>query len=84
MAYASLPPVLSLAILAVGNAEGWTAAEELSLVHHVKKMGLGAWEDIADSVSTRTSSVSVARHARFFSCLQCVSISVRCVVVPRQ
>ncbi|CAN0288335.1 unnamed protein product, partial [Ectocarpus fasciculatus] len=30
--------------------EDWTAAEELSLVDQAKKMGLGAWEEISDSV----------------------------------
>ncbi|CAN0165041.1 unnamed protein product [Ectocarpus sp. 6 AP-2014] len=29
--------------------EDWTAAEELSLMDQVKKMGLGAWEEISDS-----------------------------------
>lgn len=32
------------------SSEDWTAAEELNLVDQVRKLGLGAWEDIAESV----------------------------------
>lgn len=30
--------------------ENWTAAEELSLADQTRKMGLGAWDEISDSV----------------------------------
>ena len=32
------------------GAEGWTAAEELALADHAKRMGLGAWEELSEMV----------------------------------
>lgn len=32
------------------GAEGFTAAEELALANHTKKVGVGAWEELSDMV----------------------------------
>lgn len=41
----------------VMGAEGWTAAEELALADHTKRMGMGAWEELSDMVrGTREES----------------------------
>lgn len=34
----------------VMGAEDWTAAEELALVDHTKRMGIGSWDELYDMV----------------------------------
>lgn len=39
-------------------AAGWTAAEELALVDHVRTKGVAFWEALAESVSQATFEAS--------------------------
>lgn len=43
--------LFNVVAVAVAVAEDWTAAEELSLADQTRRMGLGAWDEISDSVS---------------------------------
>lgn len=52
MRRASVSPRLDVVGVTI-DAENWTAAEELSLIEQVRKHGLGAWETLVESVSSR-------------------------------
>lgn len=46
------------------GAEGWTAAEELALADHTKRMGLGSWEELSDMVryARKTADIDVVLY----------------------
>lgn len=44
-------PCFCVTILYPIISEDWTAGEELALLDLTRKMGLGAWDDIVESVS---------------------------------
>ncbi len=53
-------------------AESWTAAEELALADHTRKMGLGAWDELSDLVrpaSTNQRMVVVVVFSRSIQAL---------------
>eukprot|EP00904_Undaria_pinnatifida_P006489 jgi/Undpi1/2970/HiC_scaffold_14.g06347.m1 len=51
--------------------ENWTAAEELSLADHTRRLGLGAWEDIADSKLFFRRKSPAELHRRYLDTYLC-------------
>ncbi|CAM9135882.1 unnamed protein product, partial [Choristocarpus tenellus] len=43
-------------------SEDWTAAEELTLVDHVRKLGLGSWDEISDALHRKKTPAQVREH----------------------
>ncbi|CAN0178573.1 unnamed protein product [Ascophyllum nodosum] len=51
--------------------EDWTAAEELSLADQTRRLGLGAWEDIADSKLFYRGRSASELHTRYMDTYLC-------------
>ncbi|CAM9928757.1 unnamed protein product, partial [Choristocarpus tenellus] len=43
-------------------SEDWTAAEELTLVDHIRKLGLGSWDEISDALHRAKTPAQVREH----------------------